>query len=345
MKFQHAQRCLKNIQDNLRELRDPTSSCWDLNADKLASQIVGFGIEDDEESNCKIKIYTAGAVGDRSTCECALKYLTKSNAAPVTPDDVIQTGLFLPMMATGTPGAGGTKPPKPGSPIGFRMDRVFPTPTVGALGGIVSNGQTKFILTANHVISLNDWVPKGSEVIFDPLSFPTGGVIGNLSPSPLTDRLVGDKINKSEFALAEVKQDVVLDPSFPFPVQAAAGEPQCHGRVMKYSVLSGRTTGELVCRHISLELRFDFGRFQFDNQLLIKGGASQFARPGDSGSLVFLESGEPVGMLFAGSVDSGWFVACPLKPFFDKHKLSLVTGAAPGRSRKRPAQKGRSKKH
>lgn len=73
----------------------------------------------------------------------------------------------------------------------------------------------------------------------------------------------------------------------------------------------------------------------FHRQIAITGEDRRFSKPGDSGSLIYLDNGNPVGLLFAGTrsggrTGRGITYANPIQPVLDALDVELYTDSAGG---------------
>lgn len=188
----------------------------------------------------------------------------------------------------------------------------------GTLGWFVKTPDGKFhILSNNHVIANENKAQIGEE-IYQP-SRADGGTkpIAHLSKfipikfseytCPLRQafyflyfKIKGDRENEVDAAIAEMKREDAKPEILNIGKIKSKKIPQIGERVIK----SGRTTG-LTFNGVIEDLNFNGyvkysrGKAFFINQILIKG--KDFSKPGDSGSLICSEDGEPIGLLFAGS--------------------------------------------
>src|SRR4029078_4321390 len=89
--------------------------------------------------------------------------------------------------------------------------------------------------------------------------------------------------NKVDCAIAEITGYV--DPLLPDGFVIHGHEKAVVGRsVMKYGKATGKTEGAVVDVKADVLVHFSFGTFKFTDQILIDGGAAEFARSGDSGA-------------------------------------------------------------
>jgi hypothetical protein len=202
----------------------------------------------------------------------------------------------------------------------------------GTLGALIQNGSgTQYILSNNHVLARSDQASQGEDIT------QPGLVDENCDPSKgtLVGTLTGwlqisSSSTNADAAIAQINSGAVdtsgailelgprqLDGTLaakPPGTSSTAGKGE-NPSVGMTVAKSGRTTG-LTCASVSatsLSVQVDYfkdcGETQpyftktYQNQMEITG--SQFSDAGDSGSLVVNTSnGEPVGLFFAGGVDT-----------------------------------------
>jgi hypothetical protein len=102
--------------------------------------------------------------------------------------------------------------------------------------------------------------------------------------------------------------------------------------VSKVGQTTGRTEGRMTAFTLTdVPVNYSFGSVQFRDQIEIESlTTTPFSRGGDSGSLIFTQDRQPLGLLFAGSIfggktDSGLTYANPIGAVFDALGITLVT--------------------
>lgn len=223
--------------------------------------------------------------------------------------DVIEIGRF------GRAGVVLKQPPQqgPGSPI--RLDTAASnvnSRATGTWGAVVQYGaKNNFILSCNHILSVNGRVPPGTKIV-------SGALCGvGMKPLPIATFPgegyfveIGTDPNAVDCALARLKEA----PANITPVKLES--PQRGTRVTKVGAASSTTHGIIVDTHADVSVDYSFGSFRFNNQILIKGivdngQQTEFAVDGDSGAIVVDDvTGAPIGMVFGEAGE--YAVACPL---------------------------------
>lgn len=185
--------------------------------------------------------------------------------------------------------------------------------SAGTLGffGRSNRDQTIGLVSNNHVLALCDEGMDGDEILHPAPSD------GGKRPHDVVGHLVGGypRLKRS---------GVTVDCAFARLLEGKAYEPALPGRGRTLSLTLaaplddpdvskiGRTTGETNGRITAIaldgvEVDYAFGVMRFDGQMEIQSASdTPFARPGDSGSLVFSRAGcHPAGLVFACSAAGG----------------------------------------
>lgn len=238
------------------------------------------------------------------------------------PTDIIEIGRL---------GQGGHRPipleedsvAGPGDPI--RVSTAAPNVNsgfTGTLGGIVQDSaRHKYILSCNHVLAVNGRVPKDANIV-STVTANNEKIIGNRSGFV---RLKREATNSADCAVARLPtpKSKFVDEKFQernrAPQRAIpwksdqTTDPQREMKVVKVGAVTGKTFGTIRDVDVELYVEYSFGTFRFANQVMIDGGEnSQFARGGDSGSLVVdTATGLATAMIFAAS--GRYAVACPIR--------------------------------
>jgi hypothetical protein len=223
------------------------------------------------------------------------------------PTDVEQVGTFRRIEAVLAPAPmpdpkSHIRPAQPGCSIGFR-DPNNAFVMAGTFGALVKRGETRFILSNNHVLADENRLAVGSPI------FQPGLLDGG---DPATDQvaalsqfvpLAAGAPNQVDCAIAEIDPELasrdILFIGAPKGTEPAKRDMIVHkfGRTTSYTV--GRVTS--IDTDVSVE--YETGVFTFNNQMIIESvNQEPFSDAGDSGSaIVSRESQRVVGLLFAGS--------------------------------------------
>lgn len=208
-----------------------------------------------------------------------------------------------------------SRPAHPGASIGHYQV------SAGTFGAVVYDRKTKMplILSNNHILANISNGRDGRCAIGDPIYQP-GSYDGGTSKDVIANlyRFVpinyDEKGKKSEKRASSNRVDAaVAKPVSPEMVDANIIEigkingvlrPQMDMKVQKSGRTSGLTKGRIRVMHTTLKVDMDDNRYAvFEDQVV----TDMVSKPGDSGSLVLAESGEAVGLLFAGSDRSAIF--------------------------------------
>jgi hypothetical protein len=170
----------------------------------------------------------------------------------------------------------------------------------GAIG-IVSN---------NHVLAAEDAGKEGDDILHP------GPADRGCRPKDVIARLAGDypRLRQGrpplDCAFARLVEGVTYE-----PLSIGTGErlwstpatPESQRSVMKVGRTTGRTYGRISAFDVdNVTVDYSFGMLSFEDLIEIEPvSALPFARPGDSGSLIFNAERHPVGLLFVGSLRGG----------------------------------------
>ncbi|MBE3576425.1 MAG: hypothetical protein IMX00_01810 [Limnochordales bacterium] len=205
--------------------------------------------------------------------------------------------------------------------------------SAGTFGAVVRRRGRLYILSNNHILANASNGRDGKAKIGDPILQPAaydGGVVGQdtiaflaaFAPlyrandvtqhSALTrglDRLLralfGVRVttdrplrNTVDAALAKPIDETVISPEiFGIGRVSGVGRPELGMKVRKSGRTTGITEGRLLAVHVEMEVGYGDSSVEFADQLLF----TRMSDPGDSGSLVMSETGQGIGLLFAGS--------------------------------------------
>lgn len=224
------------------------------------------------------------------------------------------TGKFEAILPRAKPpGAGGGGGSNPTSrvrpvPVGFSIGNQGEC-SAGTYGARVMSGTTKYILSNNHVLALQNHAAIGSTIL-QPGRYDTncatnlGDAIATLSDyEPIR---FGGANNTVDVAIAQITNvnDVSNATSgagygVPNKVTAAASVNQA---VQKCGRTTGCTKGTVSAVNATINVSYSDGVARFVNQIVITGKRGAFSKSGDSGSLIVTDNAaaNPVALLFAG---------------------------------------------
>jgi hypothetical protein len=203
-----------------------------------------------------------------------------------------------------------TGPVTLGDSIGPRVDGPLNFNPVfsGSFGAVLydSGDRTRrFLLSNNHILAVNGRVPIDSEIVTPGAEDALGVTQRPIAKFKAAVRLDYSGQNYVDCALAEIyNADVTSVTPDNVPVTIVR-DANIGLRVFKYGKSTGKTYGRVVDVQADILVDYSFGTFAFEDQVLIDGGASDFAVDGDSGALVMAsESGatpsnSAVGLVFA----------------------------------------------
>lgn len=239
------------------------------------------------------------------------------------PTDVIEVGHLTKLGYRNR-----VRPIRPGYSISH------PEVTAGTLGGIFidKDGDT-VVLSNNHVLA-NENKAKIGDIILQPSSSDSFGdtafcgwkePVSNLPYfAVLKDMVKLTDHNYQDSAIAKIHESYLkkklIDLNYPdvnMPIRGFT-EPAIGMKVQKFGRTSGHTLSQIMGVRASFTISYDIGDLTFSDCFVCKG----FSEPGDSGSIIFDENMNAVGLLFAGSAKVT--LATPINYIIDKYGLSLV---------------------
>jgi hypothetical protein len=198
------------------------------------------------------------------------------------------------------------RPARPGCSIGFRPEAPDDGLLMaGTLGAVVARGETRFILSNNHVLANENQLPVGAPIYQPGLldhGDPRTDAIARLSHfAPLTP----SGPNRVDCAIAEILAPELIGTrvlakvgklASPQPIAVVEGMS-----VEKVGRGSGYTLGRAYDVSATLTLSYALGDLTFVDQILIRGASGAFSEDGDSGALVVdVDSGRAAGLLIGG---------------------------------------------
>jgi len=269
-------------------------------------QIVGFAATVSVEGEERIVVLTKTPV---ETWNPGKRALIPSKAGGV-PVNVVVTGeISAPIRSQGTGAMVGAQ--EFSRPVPTGVSTGVPHGLTGTIGARVTDGESVFALSNNHVFaSIN------SGNMGDPILQPgpvdggteTAHTFGGLADFEAID-FSGECVNTIDAALAETSLDQLTNetPDSGYGVPwSLTSQAETGMEVQKYGRTSGLTYGSVIAVNATVEVGYgNAGIACFTDQIIITPGA--FSEGGDSGSLVVTSSPSkkkdkrPVGLLFAGS--------------------------------------------
>lgn len=181
----------------------------------------------------------------------------------------------------------------------------------GTLGSLVAVGNTKYVLSNNHVLARQDQASPGEDI-----SQP--GLIDNGCQVPriVADFTIAPHLGTNvDCAVAALRSGTMNTSGFIEGLNGTGGVPSSSiatpsvgMAVQKSGRTTGHTTGTIGSTNTSVKVQYQIqcgkGKkytISYTNQVLING--SSFSAGGDSGSLILTNTScaHPVALLFAGS--------------------------------------------
>jgi hypothetical protein len=202
-------------------------------------------------------------------------------------------------------------PAKPGDSIGPRVDGPLNFNPVfsGTFGAVLCDSgdrMRRFLLSNNHILAVNGRVPLGSEIVTPGAEDALGVTQKAIAKFKAAVRLEYSGQNYVDCALAEIYNNAEVTSVSPDNVPVSMVRDANIGlSVFKFGKSTAKTYGRVVDVQADILVDYSFGTFAFKDQVLIDGGASDFAADGDSGALVMASepgatpSNSAVGLVFA----------------------------------------------
>lgn len=189
------------------------------------------------------------------------------------------------------------------------------------VAGIVSN---------NHVLALSDSGSDGDEILHP------GARDNGMPPLDVVARLVGTYPRlgvdnpRVDCALARLRDGVYYDPvtiDKGLKLNAATVPLRDQKAVLKRGRSTGLTRGTITAVAIdNIDIEYPFGVVFFNQQIEITSfPEQQFSAPGDSGSLLVNPDGNPLGLVFCGSIDCRSTYANPIGDVLDALGVTVIT--------------------
>jgi hypothetical protein len=258
---------------------------------------IGIGLLPDDKPSRK-KLDAARKIlifVDRSAPHCELCEIEKIVACRTESYAIVHTSRFVGLQ-TATGGSFGYYAP-------FRFN--LPAVSTGTFGAVMRAGDERYILGSNHVLSHNRRARTGTDVIAPSTRDATAvSLIGSVSqtvqlktpPWPLRGSPKAMS-NKVDCALAEVNPAAGINAQKPVAILDL--NPALRTLIRKRGRTTGNTRSEIRVLEWDGFIGFSFGTYYFTD-LFGTFGSSEFAKPGDSGSLALTGSDEKgVGLVTA----------------------------------------------
>jgi hypothetical protein len=207
-----------------------------------------------------------------------------------------------------------------------------PNITAGTLGCLVTNGNTIFILSNNHVMADENQASIGDNILqpgpFDGGQDPADriadlsdfeAIVFSTSANNVIDAAIADVVNDADVTGATHPDAGSYGQPSSTTVSAAV-----RMRVQKYGRTTEHTQGKVQAINATVNIGYSTGTARFIGQIVI--GPGGFSAGGDSGSLIVALGGSndrrPVGLLFAGS--SSVTIANPINAVLNNFGVTVV---------------------
>jgi hypothetical protein len=198
----------------------------------------------------------------------------------------------------------------------------------GTIGARVTNGNSVFALSNNHVYALENNAPRGGNVL-QPGRYDTGcsvdqnDVIGTLRDFEPLD--FSGAANAMDAAIAVSSTDALgnATPADGYGTpKSATAQAKLGDQVLKYGRTTGQTQGEITGINGSVKVGYGSGMALFTGQIIVESN-KPFIKAGDSGSLLVNSNLNPVGLLFAGNRSGKFAVANHIDPILTRFGVRI----------------------
>jgi len=183
----------------------------------------------------------------------------------------------------------------------------YPNAT-GTLGGILTDGTSKFVLSNNHVLAAVNTATAGTSVV-QPGAFDGGGAANGIAQLSQYVTLVSGPPMEVDCAIAQIDAAIVCNnvPAAGVTITGVTA-PALHMQVEKFGRTTGHTEGTIDNLAFQAPIPYDDGSpngltVNFVDQVtIVTSDGSLFSDHGDSGSVILEKgTGRAVGLLVAGS--------------------------------------------
>ena len=285
------------------------SAAKERHAERLMRQdgIEGVGVSLTDDGRPAVAVFTRhGAVG---------RIPSSLEGIPVKVEITGRIEAILPRAKPpgtggGNGGGGGSNPTSKVRPVpvGFSIGNVGEC-SAGTYGARVMSGTTKYILSNNHVLALQNHAAIGSTIL-QPGRYDTncatnlGDAIATLSDyEPIR---FGGANNTVDVAIARITNEADVSNSTSSDGYGVPNSQTVAAALNQAVQKCGRTTkctrGTVSAINATINVSYSDGVARFVNQIVITGKRGAFSKSGDSGSLIVTDnaSANPVALLFAG---------------------------------------------
>lgn len=185
----------------------------------------------------------------------------------------------------------------------------------GTLGCVVTKGDTRYILSNNHVLANCNAAANGDEV-WQPGKHDGGAAPAFARLAEFRPLDFSGAANSIDAAIAKLVDAKSVDPKLRLigPINSHVATPKTGLPVKKCGRTTDLTSGYV--EGISEDVNVGYGPFGkafFEDQVAIRAQSGMFSRNGDSGSLIVTANdNQAFALLFAGDESKGLTFASPL---------------------------------
>jgi hypothetical protein len=177
----------------------------------------------------------------------------------------------------------------------------------GTIGCLVRSGGNTMLLSANHVLALENNALPNSDIVQPELGIAGVRVIGILSEKEdLT--LAGNEMDAAValVTIADINASIFNGVT----ITGVRATPLISGEPLrKFGQTTSETNGRYLGMASNVTLKMDSGSYSFDHQIEIDStGGPPFSNRGDSGALVYDSAHRAVGILIGGNATTRTYV-------------------------------------
>lgn len=233
----------------------------------------------------------------------------------------------------GKPGGGGggdgEDPVDPTSrfdrPVPIGVSTGHPAVTAGTIGARVTDGTNFYALSNSHVYAPN--VASLGDAVIQPGTADGGTASADAIGTLFDFEPINFGGNNTIDAAIALSSKALLGNSTPLDgygtpssdvVGAVLGQ-----NVQKYGRTTGLTRGTITAINFTVNVGYGSGTARFVDQIIVEGIKGPVIKGGDSGSLLVTDSGNPVGLLFAGNKNGRMAIANPIGAILSRFNVTI----------------------
>jgi len=190
----------------------------------------------------------------------------------------------------------------------------------GTLGCFLDSDDGKLILSANHVLALENRALKGSSIVQ-----PKLGIVGEREIALLHDAQdLFSAGNLMDAAVAKLTVNDINSTIFNnVDINGVRTTPLVTGETLtKFGQSTEERSGNFLSMTSNVSLKMRFDTYSFDDQIEINSTGQPFSAGGDSGALVYDDQKRAVGIVIGGNNSNRSFVT-PIARILERFNATL----------------------